>query len=209
MQKPNVWQGKGKVIPTKKSEILKKTKSTKTKMEAQVCNHYKYGYCKYHDQCLKRHVDGQCNSLHACKVKACNKRHPRICKRYPLKKFCKFKEECAYLHLDDTSSEVKNQAITLDCKESRHDLEIKKLQDEVKELRSEIKLLTAITMKFSKTLKIFWQIKSSKRKWSNKMFQRTISLSVTSVIVVLRENSHYGSTKILEMLNKRAPKLRS
>ena len=99
----------------------------------------------------KRHVDGQCNSLHACKVKACNKRHPRVFKRYSLEKFCKFKEECAYLHLEDTSSEVKNQVIILDRKESRHDLDIRKLKDEVKELRSEIKLLTAITKKFSET----------------------------------------------------------
>ena len=165
---------------------MKKTKSTKNKMEAQVCNHYKYGYCKYQDQCQKRHVDGQCNSIHAYKVKACNKRHPRVSKRYSLEKFCKFKEECAYLHLEDTSSEVKNQVITLDRKESRHDLHIRKLKDEVKELRSEIKLLTAITKKFSeKSEDIFAdKIVEKEEVKSNKMFRRAISLSVTSVIVV-------------------------
>ena len=65
-------------------------------------------------------------------------------------KFCKFEEECAYLHMEDTRFEVKKQVITLDHKESRHELEIKKFQDDVKELRLEIKLLAAFSKKLSR-----------------------------------------------------------
>ena len=35
-------------------------------MDSQICQHYKYGFCKYKNQCQKDHVKGQCEALSAC-----------------------------------------------------------------------------------------------------------------------------------------------
>ena len=110
-------------------------------MEGKICKHYKYGFCKFQDYCQKEHVEGECNALHACKSKDCNKRHPKVCKRFAIDKFCKFGEECAYRHPQDKSEEVQKLS-------ARNKLEIDKLKEEVKELKLEIEGLTALTRQF-------------------------------------------------------------
>ena len=97
-------------------------------MEGEICKHYKYGFCKFQDQCQKEHVEGECNALYACKSKVCNKRHPKVCKRFSLERFCKFGEECAYRHPTDKSDEVQKLS-------AKHEIEIRKLKEEVKELK--------------------------------------------------------------------------
>ena len=57
------------------------------------------GYCKFEETCQKNQVTRKCKKLSSCKDKYCNKRHPRICKIFSLDKFCKFGEDCEYLHL--------------------------------------------------------------------------------------------------------------
>ena len=64
-----------------------------------------------------------------------------MCKRFAIDKFCKFGEECAYRHPQDKSEEVHKLT-------ARNKLEIDKLKEEVKELKSEIKCLTALTRQF-------------------------------------------------------------
>ena len=108
-------------------------------MEDQICNHYKYGFCKFQDHCQKKHVEGECNALSTCKSKVCQMRHPKVCKRLALEKFCKFGDECAYSHRIDKSDEAQKQL------SARNEFEIKLLKDEVKDLKLEIKKLTALT----------------------------------------------------------------
>ena len=35
-------------------------------MEEQICNHYKYEYCKFKEDCQKLHVKGQCKDISSC-----------------------------------------------------------------------------------------------------------------------------------------------
>ena len=59
----------------------------------------------------------------------------------PCAKFCKFGADCAYVHLVDTSKDVKNQLSNLNLKERNNELRIKFLEDEVKDLKLLIKRL--------------------------------------------------------------------
>ena len=49
--------------------------------------------------------------------------------------FLKFGKECAYVHLVDTSTYVKNQPNNINVKERNNEINIKFLQDEVKDLK--------------------------------------------------------------------------
>ena len=113
-------------------------------MDGQVCTHFKYGVCKFKEHCEKQHVEGECEDLFACKAKVCNKRHPKVCKRFSLEKFCKFGSDCAYLHLIDSSVKVQKQLNDFDLKRSSNELQIKMLEDEVKTLKSHIDQLATL-----------------------------------------------------------------
>ena len=80
---------------------------SEVKESNQICQHHKYGYCKFQTQCQKIHVQGQCEALAACNgIKSCKKRHPKVCKIFDIEKYCMFGRECAYAHLK--SGNVKN-----------------------------------------------------------------------------------------------------
>ena len=114
-------------------------------MEGIICSHHMYGYCKFKERCEKQHVKGECKYLSACKSKTCKKRHPKVCKRYSLEKYCKFGTDCAYLHMIDTSLQVHNQLKTFELKESSNELKIKELEDKVEILKSQILQLGILT----------------------------------------------------------------
>ena len=81
-------------------------------MEDQICQHHKYGYCKFQKQCQKKHLKGQCEALGACKeIKTCNKRHPKPCKRSILETFCKFGLDCAYAHIENYNNKLEATVI--------------------------------------------------------------------------------------------------
>ena len=62
-----------------------------------VCQHYQNGFCKYRQQCVKKHVDELCPSTTSCNSKDCEKRHPRLCRMFAKFRHCKF-TDCAYSH---------------------------------------------------------------------------------------------------------------
>ena len=69
-------------------------------MENPSCQHHKFGFCKFKNHCQKQHMEEKCQDLAACRnIKLCNKRHPKVCKRYVLERFCKFGRECSYEHI--------------------------------------------------------------------------------------------------------------
>ena len=68
-------------------------------MEEGECLYSKYGYCKYKEQCTRKHYKEKCEELGDCKgVRVCPKRHPKACKRINTEKGCNFENECAYKH---------------------------------------------------------------------------------------------------------------
>ena len=62
-----------------------------------VCIHYKFGFCKYGNNCRKRHIEERCESSE-CDASHCQKRHPRACKYFSEFNRCKFGDYCDYLH---------------------------------------------------------------------------------------------------------------
>ena len=67
-------------------------------MEEEICQHHKFGFCRYKDECNKKHFNTECKDLGDCKsTKTCHKRHPKKCKRYDIGN-CRFEDGCAYKH---------------------------------------------------------------------------------------------------------------
>ena len=88
---------------------------------------------------MKQHVKGECKDLSSCKSKVCLKRHPKVCKRLSVEKFCKFGASCAYFHIPDTNLQVKED------KKSQSDLKIILLEDEMKMIKSQLRQLGLMT----------------------------------------------------------------
>ena len=62
-----------------------------------VCFRFKFGFCKFKEKCVYRHVTLICDD-HKCDVSQCEKRHPKICKFYRDYKRCNFTISCMYKH---------------------------------------------------------------------------------------------------------------
>ena len=89
--------------------FLVQKRRRKSKMEEEVCNYQKFGFCKFEDKCQKKHLKVTCHDLSVCaEIKTCQKRHPRRCKRHALEGFCGFRAVCAYHHQDQSTQLTKN-----------------------------------------------------------------------------------------------------
>ena len=85
----------------------------------------------------------KCENLSACKtIKSCNKRHPKVCKRYVLEQFCKFGTKCSYDH----GVPVTN------IKKDEDGEKIEMLKNIVKELQEHVKQLENVQKAMSKRL---------------------------------------------------------
>ena len=56
---------------------------------ANVCQHHKYGFCKFLDKCKYKHVKENCNDK-SCEINDCVKRHPMLCRYFKEFARCKF-----------------------------------------------------------------------------------------------------------------------
>ena len=63
-----------------------------------VCNHFKYGYCKYKSKCKMNHVGEECKN-ESCLTEDCPKRHPKPCFYWTKFGNCKLGGKCAYKHV--------------------------------------------------------------------------------------------------------------
>ena len=79
-------------------------------MGEKVCSNQKFGFCKFKDKCINKHLKETCQDLTACvNSKNCQKRHPKGCKRHIIKGFCRFGAGCAYHHQEKTTTIVTKQ----------------------------------------------------------------------------------------------------
>ena len=67
--------------------------------ELVICKKNKFGYCKFGNQCRRKHLDENCE-IKECDSSSCDKRHPKRCYYYSEYKRCKFGEYCKYNHED-------------------------------------------------------------------------------------------------------------
>ena len=83
-------------------------------MEAVVCLHFKFGYCKFKELCRNRHEEALCENV-KCDVQSCDLRHPKHCKYHLKYGFCKF-NACLYKHEKiglNSTTDTDNLFITL------------------------------------------------------------------------------------------------
>ena len=113
-----------------------------------VCQHNKYGFCKYREKCKLRHVTDVCEAEN-CDVEHCLQRHPKQCRFYREFERCKFGEYCFFSHArrpkktDDELQTVKARLEILENKnvELASDLAEKSL--EIKELEIRLNDISA------------------------------------------------------------------
>ena len=64
-----------------------------------ICQHHKFGYCKFRELCRHRHINDMCEDSE-CEVQFCIRRHPKRCRFYDQYKRCKFGDFCSFVHDD-------------------------------------------------------------------------------------------------------------
>ena len=79
-------------------------------MIKEVCLFDKFSYCKNGVRCLRIHLKEVCWNRE-CDYRKCNKRHPRLCKPFMEKGFCRFGKSCRYSHRPPKVIEEQNQKI--------------------------------------------------------------------------------------------------
>ena len=63
-----------------------------------MCQFGKFGYCKYKQECKRRHFVEECKDLLSCKIiKSCLKTHLKACKKN-FSGHCRFENYCTYKH---------------------------------------------------------------------------------------------------------------
>ena len=66
--------------------------------EGPTCQHNQTGFCKFRQNCRKRHENRVCQENHDFKSSVWSLRHPKVCRSYKSEGTCKFKDDCAYKH---------------------------------------------------------------------------------------------------------------
>ena len=78
-------------------------------MEEKICSYFKYGYCKYKEECRKQHNKEICELGSSCEnSKVCPRRHPKFCQKLSLEGFCRHGDKCAYNHNKLTYQNITN-----------------------------------------------------------------------------------------------------
>ena len=115
-----------------------------------VCKYYKFGFCKYKDNCRKMHIHEKCENR-SCEIKNCTLRHPRKCSFYRDFKRCKFNEWCKYDHFDN-DNDVQILRNQLDeNKRKIHDLE-EKIKSKDKDIEDQILRIESIEKSFTEEI---------------------------------------------------------
>ena len=79
-------------------------------MNREVCLFDKFSYCKNGVKCLRIHLKEVCWNRE-CDYRKCNKRHPRPCRIFLEKGFCRFGKSCRYSHRPPKIIEEQNKKI--------------------------------------------------------------------------------------------------
>ena len=58
------------------------------------------GYCKFGTNCNLLHPEVICRERN-CRSKSCPKRHPKPCRNFFIRRYCRFGQSCKYDHIFD------------------------------------------------------------------------------------------------------------
>ena len=126
------------VLCFRKLEII--IDSEMSRSNENVCQHYKFGFCKFANKCKYIHVKELCIER-SCEKSNCNKRHPVTCFFYRQFNRCKFGSFCLYSHQDNERkkkiNDLENKITNLEEKVGKLEKKLKKQAD----LENKIKAL--------------------------------------------------------------------
>ena len=80
-------------------------------MIREVCLFDKFSFCKNGVRCLRIHLKEVCWNRECRDNRKCNKRHPKPCKSFMEKGFCRFGTSCRYSHRPPKVIEEQNKKI--------------------------------------------------------------------------------------------------
>ena len=113
--------------------------------KAEVCYKFKFGFCKFKERCIYRHVTLVCDD-YRCDVSKCEKRHPKICKFYRDYKWCKFTVGCLYKHENqyEIFEKIEKKLEEVKCNHSNIDIKkiTKNTDEKFERMESKIQILT-------------------------------------------------------------------
>ena len=72
-------------------------------MAVEFCKFNKFGFCKFGNECRKKHFDTICEHNFCENVKSCEKRHSRNCYYFFAYGYCKFGLDCQFKHGKESS----------------------------------------------------------------------------------------------------------
>ena len=135
----------------------KKAKNSETvkKMMVEKCANYNRGYCKFKDECTKKHDDKVCNDMD-CNEQDCQKRHPNPCWHGFRCTYYK-RDECLYSHVTFASDDEKIKTLSNNFNDKFKKMEnsLKQLQNDIKEKDVKIQLLEENCKGFENLVKQF------------------------------------------------------
>ena len=100
-----------------------------------ICQHYKFGHCKFGNLCRFEHVSDVCKER-ACEVRNCTFRHPKKCTYFHSLKYCKFADQCSFSH-----ENVVNELNAVEMKQNQLDKINQEQENEILEMKTRIDVL--------------------------------------------------------------------
>ena len=96
-------------------------------MTAEICMFNKFGFCKKGDTCRKIHLVEICMK-DVCDARKCDKRHPRPCKFFNQKGFCRFEDNCKFSHKPNKT--VQEQNFKIKALEKKTEILLKLIEEQ-------------------------------------------------------------------------------
>ena len=171
-------------------------------MKKMKCYSNNGGCCKYKKFCKDEHPSKRCQERN-CQSTKCEKRHPKPCRNYFLRRFCRFGSDCSFSHdydcevcdnrrfiIEKQETKVSNTIKDLKSKLKTCEAENKELKREIKEMKNEKSVLREENDTKSK--------KISELKAENKELKREIK-EIKNKKSVLREDNDTKNKKISEL----------
>ena len=108
-------------------------------MIREVCLYDKFSYCKNGVRCLRIHLKEVCWNGECRDYRKCNKRHPKPCKSFMEKGFCRFGTSCRYSHRPPKVIEEQNKKIeSLENNTAKLLKQVADQDDMIKDLKKEL-----------------------------------------------------------------------
>ena len=108
------------------------------------CKFNKFGFCKFRNNCFRKHVDKKCENGQ-CDIKKCQLRHPKKCRYLMVYQNCKFGEFCRFnhdvietLHDSKQMDEIRKKLDDLRNRIIEKEKEIKIKDDEIEKLNKQL-----------------------------------------------------------------------